>query len=135
MWLRLEKVASVVPFAVIVSLSNAVVVVVSAVSMCSQKLNVVAVHPAGMVTDWDSVSVWVVPYPSSQAYQLPECEVSPAPLGLMTPAVLVHGAAEPVSNPGLPSSWVWVAQPLAELIVQVNEADPCAPVVSVAVTV
>ena len=50
-----------VPFAVTVSLSNAVVVVVSAVSMCSQKLNVVAVQPAGMVTDWESVSVWVVP--------------------------------------------------------------------------
>ena len=51
----------VVPFAVIVSLSNAVVVVVSAVSMCSQKLNDVALQPAGMVTVWDSVSVWVVP--------------------------------------------------------------------------
>src|SRR5215469_2565799 len=123
MWLRLEKVAIVVPLTVIVSLSNWVVVVVSAVSMCSQKLTVVAVQPAGMVTVWDSVSVWVVPYPSSQAYQVPERAVSPAPFGLMTAGVLVHGAAEPVSNPGLPSSWVWVVQPPPEpLIVQVKEA-------------
>src|ERR1700722_3608514 len=103
--------------------------------MCSQKLNVVAVQPAGMVTVWDSVSVWVVPYPSSQAYQVPECAVSPAPFGLMTPAVAVHGAAEPVSNPGLASSWVWVPQPPAVLIRQLKEAEPCAPVASVAVTV
>ncbi len=53
--------ASVVPLAVTVSLSNWVVVVVSAVSMCSQKLNVECVQPAGMVTVWDRVSVWVVP--------------------------------------------------------------------------
>ena len=61
MWLRLEKVAMVVPFAVMVSLSKAVVVVVSAVSMWSQKLNDAVVQPAGMVTVWDRVSVWVVP--------------------------------------------------------------------------
>src|ERR1700722_16669226 len=126
----------VVPFAVIVSLSNAVVWVVSAVSMCNQKLNDVAVQPAGMVTVWASVSMWVVPYPSSQASQLPEGAVSPpAPFGLMTPRVAVHGAAEPVSNPGFPSSCVWVLQRLALLITQLNEAEPCAPVVSVAVTV
>jgi hypothetical protein len=35
--------------------------VVSAVSMCSQKLNVVFVQAAGIVTAWDSVSVCVVP--------------------------------------------------------------------------
>ena len=71
-----------------------------------------------------------MPYPSSQAYQLPEWEVSPAPFGLITPAVDVHGAAEPVSNPGLPSSWVWVLQvpPPELLIVQLNEAEPDAPV-------
>src|SRR3984957_390055 len=123
------------PFAVAVSLSNAVVVVVSAVSMCSQKLNDVALQPAGMTTVWDSVSVWVVPYPSSQAYQLPECEVSPAPFGLTTPAVLVHGAAVPGSKPGLPNSWLWELQPPWLPITQLNEAEPCAPVVSVAVTV
>src|SRR5215469_9931254 len=54
----------------------------------------------------------------------------------MTPAVDVQGAAEPVSNPGLPRSWVWVVQPPPGLlIVQVKLAEPCAPVVSVAVTV
>ena len=41
--------------------SNAVVVVVSAVSMCSQKLNVAVVMVEGMVTVWVAVSVWVVP--------------------------------------------------------------------------
>src|SRR3984957_8367509 len=125
------------PFAVAVSLSNAVVVVVSAVSMCSQKLNVVRLQPAGIVTVWDSVSVWVVPYPSSQAYQLPEWEVSPYPFSLMTPAVLVHGTAEPASNPGLPRSCVLVQVPPPpdELIVQVKEEEPEAPVVSLAVTV
>ena len=29
--------------------------------MCSQKLNVVPVQAAGIVTVWDRVSVWVVP--------------------------------------------------------------------------
>src|SRR5579872_7072934 len=54
----------------------------------------------------------------------------------MTPAVLVHGAAEPVSMPGLPSSCEAVQPPPPPLlIVQVNEAEPCAPVVSLAVTV
>jgi len=41
--------------------SKAVVVVVSAVSMCSQKLNVAVVAVAGMVTVWVAESVWVVP--------------------------------------------------------------------------
>jgi len=41
--------------------SKAVVVVVSAVSMCSQKLNVAVVMVEGMVTVWVAVSVWVVP--------------------------------------------------------------------------
>jgi hypothetical protein len=52
-----------------------------------------------------------------------------------TPAVEVHGLIEPVSNPGLPSSWAAVHPPPAELIVQVKLADPEAPVVSVAATV
>ena len=42
-------------------MSKAVVVVVSAVSMCSQKLNVAVVMVEGMVTVWVAVSVWVVP--------------------------------------------------------------------------
>src|SRR5258708_37611401 len=53
----------------------------------------------------------------------------------MTPAVEAHGAAEPVSKPGLASSWELVQPPPLVLIVQLNVADPCAPVVSVAVTV
>ncbi len=40
--------------------SKAVVVVVSAVSMCSQN-DRVAWQPAGIVTDCEAVSVWVVP--------------------------------------------------------------------------
>jgi hypothetical protein len=42
---------------------------------------------------------------------------------------------EPVSKPGLPSSCAAVQPELAELMVQVKEADPEAPVVSFAVTV
>ena len=57
-------------------------------------------------------------------------------MGLMTAGVDAHGAAAPVSKPGLPSSWALVQPPPPlVLIVQVNDADPCAPVVSVAVTV
>jgi hypothetical protein len=41
--------------------SKAVVVVVSAVSMCSQKLNLALVAVDGMVTVWVAESVWVVP--------------------------------------------------------------------------
>ena len=41
--------------------SNAVVVVVSAVSMWSQKLNVAVVIVDGIVTVWVAVSVCVVP--------------------------------------------------------------------------
>ena len=41
--------------------SNAVVVVVSAVSMCSQKVSVALVLPAGMDTVWVAESVCVVP--------------------------------------------------------------------------
>jgi len=59
--LRFEYVASVVPRAATVSLSYAVVVVVSAVSTCSQKLRVAPAQPAGMVTVWESVSVVAVP--------------------------------------------------------------------------
>ena len=48
--------------------------------------------------------------------------VSPAPFGLMTPAVAVHGAADPVSKPGLPSIWRGGAAAAPALIVQVNDA-------------
>ena len=42
-----------------VSLSYATVVVVSAESMCSQKLKLYVEQPAGRLTAWESVSVWV----------------------------------------------------------------------------
>jgi hypothetical protein len=86
--------------------SNAVVVVVSAVSMCSQKVRVAEAAVDGMLTVWVAVSVWVVPKPSSQASQAPLCGGSDAEL-LMTPAVRVHGAVlVPFSKPGLPMSCV-----------------------------
>lgn len=43
------------------SVSKAVVVVVSAVSICRKKLNVAAFAVEGMVTVWAAVSVWFVP--------------------------------------------------------------------------
>lgn len=43
------------------NLSNAVVVVVSAVVIFSQKLNVTLFAVDGIVNCWKSVSVWVVP--------------------------------------------------------------------------
>ena len=47
----------------------------------------------------------------------------------------VQGEMLPVAKPGLPRSCCAVQPPDAALIVQVNEADPLAPVVSLAVTV
>ena len=44
-----------------VNVSNAVVVLVSAVSMCRKKANVAAVAVDGIVTCWSAVSVCVVP--------------------------------------------------------------------------
>lgn len=41
--------------------SKAVVVVVSAVSICNQKVRVAVVAVEGMVTVWVAVSVWLVP--------------------------------------------------------------------------
>src|SRR6266540_107977 len=58
--LRFEYVARVADPTWTVSLSYATEVVVSAVSTCSQKLSE-AVPPAGMLTDWDSESVWLEP--------------------------------------------------------------------------
>jgi len=49
------------------------VVVVSAVSMCNQKLNVAAVAFAGTMTCCMTVSVVVVPQPFIQASNVPEC--------------------------------------------------------------
>src|SRR5436305_550845 len=71
--------------------------------MWSQKLSWYEEQPVGSVTAWDSVSVCVLPYPSSQASQEPLCGGSLL-LSLTTPEDVVHGDALPVSNPGLPSS-------------------------------
>jgi len=66
-WFRLENVAKVestVPDefrTCTVNLSNAVVVLVSAVSMWSQNVSVAAVAADGIVTVCSTVSVWVVP--------------------------------------------------------------------------
>jgi hypothetical protein len=57
-----------------------------------------------------------VPYPSSQASQLPLCGGSAVEL-LRTPAVRVHGAALPVSNPGLPISCCVGAAIVNEMLV------------------
>jgi hypothetical protein len=54
---------------------------------------------------------------------------------LITPELAVHGEAEPVSNPGLPSSCAAVHPPLDGLIVHEKDVEPEAPVPSVAVTV
>jgi hypothetical protein len=57
-------VASTVPLVLstwICRVSNAVVVVVSAVSICSQNVSVAEVAVDGMLTVWVAVSVWVVP--------------------------------------------------------------------------
>ena len=56
-----------------VKVSNAVVVLVSAVSMCSQKLSVAAVAFDAMVTCCMMVSVVAAPKPSIQASNVPEC--------------------------------------------------------------
>src|SRR5256885_1502784 len=74
-----------------VSWSYATVVVVSPVSMCSQNVRL-AVQPAGTLTDWDSVSVWPLPYPSSQATNEPEWAAWPEEALLTTPEVAVQGA-------------------------------------------
>ena len=56
-----------------VNVSKAVVVLVSAVSICSQKVNVAVVAVEGTATVCVRVSVVVLPHPSSQASNFPEC--------------------------------------------------------------
>src|SRR5947209_7873999 len=73
-----------------------------------------------------------VPCPN-QASKLPELGASPALAGWTTPLVPVHGAAAPVSKPGLPSSCAGV-QPDDGFTVHMNDVFPVAPVVSLAVT-
>lgn len=110
------------------SVSNAVVVVVSAVSMCSQNVRVALVAVDGIVTVWVAESVWVVPYPSSQASQAPECGGSALEL-LITPAVSVQGAVfVPFSNPGSPMSCCAAAELIVKLMVVVWLSVPEVPV-------
>ena len=45
--------------------------------MCSQKVRLALSHPDGIVTLCESVSVWVLPTPSSQAKLLPPWAVWP----------------------------------------------------------
>src|SRR4051794_8136198 len=71
--------------------------------MCSQNVRVAELVD-GTATCWYSESVWVVPYPSSQAFHAPEWAGSAVELSI-TPAVATHGDAVPVSNPGLPRIW------------------------------
>src|SRR5262249_35057383 len=82
-----------------------VVVVVSAVSMCNQNVSVAWVAAGEMLTCCQRVSVCAAPYPSSQAFHVPECAGSEVELLSMTPDVTVHGTGfeAPFSNPALPS--------------------------------
>lgn len=61
---KVPRVANTVPLVLSTCtcrVSKAVVVVVSAVSICSQKVRVADVAVDGIVTVWVAVSVWVVP--------------------------------------------------------------------------
>jgi hypothetical protein len=118
-----------------VNVSNAVVVVVSAVSTCSQKVRVAAVALEAIETCCITVSVCVVPKPSSHASQVPVCGGSLLEL-LITPEDVVHGAGlvDPFSNPGLPSICVVVPPPPAAAIVRAI-VIVCVTVPPVAVTV
>lgn len=77
LWSRLEKVPrvwSTVPEELRIctcNVSKAVVVEVSAVSTCNQKLNDAAVAVAGMVTCCITVSVVATPQPSIHASNVP----------------------------------------------------------------
>src|SRR5581483_2747135 len=77
------------------------------------------VHPVGSVTDCDSVSVVVLPQPSSQASQVPLCGGSEELLLITSTGVWVEVTAHgpglllPFSKPGLPSSCAAVQPPPA----------------------
>ena len=111
-----------------VKVSNAVVVVVSAVSMCSQKLRVAAVAFDAMVTCCITVSVVVVPKPSSQASKVPECGGSELELLMISIGewveVSTHGAVleAPFSNPGFPRICVVVLPPPEAVTVRATVA-------------
>ena len=91
-----------------VRVSKAVVVEVSAVSICSQKVSVAAVAVDGMVTCCITVSVVVVPKPSSHASHVPVCGGSELELLMISSGVCVEvivqgeGFEDPFSKPPLP---------------------------------
>src|SRR3954469_16370199 len=88
-----------------------------------------------MVTGWVALSVWVGPYPSSQAKWVPELAVSPLPLADTTPEVVVHGVV-PDSNPPLVTLLPEEEQPPPTgFTVHVNDVVPVRLEVFFAVTV
>ena len=122
------------PLAVTVSLSNGVVVAVSAVSMCSQKRQRGGAacrdgHGLGQRVGVRGAVAVQPGIPAAGVGGLPGCSL------LMTPAVAVHGAAVPVSKPGLPSSWAGAAAAAGGADRPGEGGRAGAPVVSVAVTV
>jgi hypothetical protein len=115
--------------------SKAVVVLVSAVSMCSQKVSVAAVALEAIETCCITVSVCAVPKPSSHASHVPACGGSLAEL-FTTPEDVTHGAVfvDPFSNPGLPRTCVVVVPPPEAAIVSATVVV-CVTAPPVAVTV
>ena len=103
-------------------------VVVSAVTMCSQKESVAPVVVAGMATVWRMLSVCGVPYPFSHAFHEPVCEASKLELSI-TPEVTVHGAgfADPFSKPGLPNNCCAPPLVTVKLIVTERVCPPPEP--------
>jgi hypothetical protein len=98
--------------------SNAVVVLVSAVSIWSQNVSVAAVAFAAIETCCITVSVWADPKPSSHASHVPPCGGSLAEL-LITPELVTQGAGDvdPFSKPGFPRICVVVVPPPEAVIV------------------
>lgn len=96
--------ASVVVPILAVSLSYLVELVVSAVSMCSQKVRVAVEHPDGIATLWESVSVCVRPTPFSQAKVVPPWAAWPARLVMRPVCDWVQGEV-PLSKPPLVTTW------------------------------
>lgn len=111
----MSSVCSTVPLVFLtstLSVSNWLVVLVSAVSTCSQKVSVAEVAVEGMATVCRTVSVVVVPQPSIHASKVPACGGSEAELLMMESGLCVEVSTQgeafalPASNPGLPSNCV-----------------------------
>jgi hypothetical protein len=99
-----------------VSLSYAVDEVVSAVSMCSQKVRVAVLHPDGIVTLWERVSVCVLPTPFSQAKLVPPWAVWPVRLVITVVDDWVQGEV-PLSKSPLVTTWAGVQAAAASGVV------------------